>query len=824
MSEEMPSWRSLASAASRSIKGYVAQREPRNVGYSDRNATLTPNSSQQTGPSFRQAWSQWAGQKLRSLGQNDEGSPNGIEKLALFPGWAARKYRTVDVTSQDAQFDIEVFVSGFSSRVSGPGFGTRAGKTFLRLAKKYAALPKLSLNEGPIAENASFVGPDGYSRPINDESFDVSHLPPRPDEITEESELRELEKQFHDMEMDAANAAPSSSSSSQYTKHSSSASISSTSSTSSGAPLSDSIPDSIQKWHANLEARLHPFWSSALGNRTVRLVVFARDPDLFESYKSPPLGSVADDDDAPQGRPVAMKEVQTGTDGSFQAKFRVRWEDMCIHPGAVHVAFGDPGLEHELFVQAQLLPMPSRPPTPSYNPPYASYNNPNSSSSHFARPNVNLAPTVITSISVPLTHSVVRLISDIDDTVKLSGVLQGARALFQNVFVRDLADSVIPGMGDWYTNMWKRGVRFHYVSNGPFELLPVVNEFLQLSHLPPGSVKLRSYAGRSLFNGLLSAPAERKRQGIADVLDSFPDSRFILVGDSGEQDLELYASFARERPEQVLAIFIRDAGGDKSLPLDDPTGENGMFGWDGVTSGMMNGSAASSPVKQLSRDEMQVDGSRTPNQSSTDVLTPRPRSAPRIVTTPRMNSYTDSGSSSSSSSGLASNQAYPYFAPNKSQTYSSSPLRTVPEPSLSMSMSIPTSDEPSSFPTPTIPNSSEYPSLSTSYPPSPSSTHPRLPPNANRYPPLITIPSPARPSRTSSISSNLSTRMSLGSSGTPTQIVSEPERRQADLQMRVYRARMDLPRHVALRVFREPQECFEDAERILDRLRLGKSG
>lgn len=104
MSEEMPSWRSLASAASRSIKGYVAQRDPRKAGYADRNAGFdsnsSPSSSQSPGPGFRQAWSQWAGQKLRSLGQNDEGSPNGIEKLALFPGWAARKYRTVDVTSE----------------------------------------------------------------------------------------------------------------------------------------------------------------------------------------------------------------------------------------------------------------------------------------------------------------------------------------------------------------------------------------------------------------------------------------------------------------------------------------------------------------------------------------------------------------------------------------------------------------------------------------------------------------------------------------------------------------------------------------------------
>ena len=70
-----------------------------------------------------------------------------------------------------------------------------------------------------------------------------------------------------------------------------------------------------------------------------------------------------------------------------------------------------------------------------------------------------------------------------------------------------------------------------------------------------GSVKLKSYTGRSLFNGLLSAPAVRKRAGLTEVLDAFPESKFILVGDSGEQDLELYSAVAAERPGQVLAVF-----------------------------------------------------------------------------------------------------------------------------------------------------------------------------------------------------------------------------------------------------------------------------
>lgn len=45
---------------------------------------------------------------------------------------------------------------------------------------------------------------------------------------------------------------------------------------------------------------------------------------------------------------------------------------------------------------------------------------------------------------------------------------------------------------------------------------------------------------------------------MVEVLDAFPESTFILIGDSGEQDLEVYSSVARERPNQVRGIFIRD--------------------------------------------------------------------------------------------------------------------------------------------------------------------------------------------------------------------------------------------------------------------------
>ncbi|KAI1793481.1 hypothetical protein LXA43DRAFT_1073156 [Ganoderma leucocontextum] len=568
-SEEMaPSWRSLASAASRSIKGYIAQQRELKQGYPSSRGIIPPGAE----AAKRQSWSQWAGQKLRR-GSQGEYDATG-DRLSLFPGWAARRYREPPQDSgDDTPFDVDVFVSGYASKLTGVGFNTRAGRTFLRLAKSFAALPKLPNT--------------GLSKSTEDLLAGAS-LPPLPDEITEESEMLLLEDKLRRLQQDA-NSIDST------TPSLDARSVSPTDSFASRAPSVTSLyaPNvthgeaqasgpinpgtsiELRRWHANLEARLHPFWSSVLSNRTIRVSLYAADPSLYdpEDVHTDESSSSSQGSVAPERQPILTREVITAVDGSFQVKLSVPWERMCVHPGALHIAFGGAELEQEVFVVAELL----GPPSPGPSTPTAQYQlQQPRQHRQFGSP-----VSTATAISVPLTYSSVRVISDIDDTVKLSGILAGARAVFRNVFVKDLRDSVIRGMGEWYTGMWKRGVRFHYVSNGPFELLPVVNDFLQLSQLPPGSVRLRSYGGRTLFNGLLSAPAVRKRSAVVDILNHFPDARFLLVGDSGEQDLELYAEIARERPEQILAIFIRDAsvrGDDSVRPLDDPTGAE-AFRW-----------------------------------------------------------------------------------------------------------------------------------------------------------------------------------------------------------------------------------------------------
>ncbi|KAJ7693313.1 hypothetical protein B0H17DRAFT_1059716 [Mycena rosella] len=681
MSKDMP-WKPTLSSASSStsrisaVKGYISQRDFKNV----------PSALQRGvgADGEKQSWKQWAGEKISAGIRAGQGGGGGgsrdSERIALFPGWAARRHRLdEDGRAQDA-FDIDIFVSGFASSHRPPELASRSQRAFMRLAKGFAALPKLDGSP-----------PEPQVTRSTEELLSSIKLPPRPTEITEDFEVEALERQF------------------QRINAGSQASIDDADADSiddQEPPIvaSSTLPPDVRRLHKNLETRIQPFWSSVLSSRTVRLQLFASA--LKRDDAARPRHNSAEEQDAVEHGPVTSRDVTTGIDGSFQARIRVSWEDMCHHPGALHIAFGDPAVEHELLVTAILL-------APPFAPPRA-------------------APETRT-LHVTLTNCPVRVISDIDDTVKLADVLSGARVIFHNVFVKEYKDIVIPGMGEWYTGMWRRGVRFHYVSNGPFELLPVLADFFQVSQLPPGSIKLRSYAGRSLFSGLLSAPAARKRAGVQEILQSFPESRFFLIGDSGEQDLELYTEFARERPEQILGVFIRDVESESGDAIEDPTG------WKAV--------GASSPLN----------GEQWPRRSwSVSTAASRP-------TTPAYNMPVDP------------HQEY----------FSATPLSAEPEPISEMSAT-PT-------PRPLTPASA-----------APGGRFPPLTPSGGRFPPAASL--------RSNVAASIRSSTSTGSA----QRVSEAERKRGELQLRVWRARTQMPGHVPLRVFRNPGECVE-AEEILGR-------
>ncbi|KAL1644537.1 hypothetical protein SLS61_008805 [Didymella pomorum] len=163
----------------------------------------------------------------------------------------------------------------------------------------------------------------------------------------------------------------------------------------------------------------------------------------------------------------------------------------------------------------------------------------------------------------------ISVISDIDDTIKHSAISSGAREIFRNVFIRDLGDLTIDGVKEWYNDMSKMGVKFHYVSNSPWQLYPVISTYFNMAGLPPGSFHLKQYSG--MMQGIFEPVAERKKVTLDKISRDFPERRFILIGDSGEADLEVYTDFVLENPGRVAAVFIRDVTTTETGGFFDPS-------------------------------------------------------------------------------------------------------------------------------------------------------------------------------------------------------------------------------------------------------------
>lgn len=128
----------------------------------------------------------------------------------------------------------------------------------------------------------------------------------------------------------------------------------------------------------------------------------------------------------------------------------------------------------------------------------------------------------------------VSVISDIDDTIKITDILDGKDAILKNTFFSTARE--VPHMSEVYRSWAAQGAHFHYVSNSPWQVFPALDEFLKNHHFPKGSMHLRAVSTQQLIRGKAGS---HKIQTITKILKDFPSRKFILVGDSGEIDPEV---------------------------------------------------------------------------------------------------------------------------------------------------------------------------------------------------------------------------------------------------------------------------------------------
>ncbi len=95
-----------------------------------------------------------------------------------------------------------------------------------------------------------------------------------------------------------------------------------------------------------------------------------------------------------------------------------------------------------------------------------------------------------------------------------------------------------------------------YVSKSPWNLYEILTEFLEINHMPKRPLLLRDFG--IPFRRIPIAFKGFKYRKIKKILKAYPDMSFVLIGDSGEKDADIYIQLAKDYPDRVRAIYIRD--------------------------------------------------------------------------------------------------------------------------------------------------------------------------------------------------------------------------------------------------------------------------
>lgn len=166
-------------------------------------------------------------------------------------------------------------------------------------------------------------------------------------------------------------------------------------------------------------------------------------------------------------------------------------------------------------------------------------------------------------VYVPPENAQRVIISDIDDTVMYTGVVNKVMMMWR-LFVQGPRSRVaFPGVASLYRALYHGPSQNQfnpmlYVSRAPWGIYEVLEEFFRLHRIPVGPVLFLREWGISLQRPFPRRAEDHKLVLIRDMLSLYSDLPFVLIGDSGQHDPEVYTQVVREHPGRVIAVYIRN--------------------------------------------------------------------------------------------------------------------------------------------------------------------------------------------------------------------------------------------------------------------------
>jgi phosphatidate phosphatase APP1 len=173
--------------------------------------------------------------------------------------------------------------------------------------------------------------------------------------------------------------------------------------------------------------------------------------------------------------------------------------------------------------------------------------------------------TVEASVFIVDPTVTVGLISDVDDTVMVTALPRPFLAAWNTFVLDEHARRPVPGMAVLYERLTRSnpGIPVFYLSTGAWNVAPTLTRFLSRNLYPTGPLLLTDWG--PTHDRWFRSGRNHKVDTLKRLSREFPDMRWLLVGDDGQHDEEIYGQFAASHPDNVQAVAIRQLSNSEAV-------------------------------------------------------------------------------------------------------------------------------------------------------------------------------------------------------------------------------------------------------------------
>jgi phosphatidate phosphatase APP1 len=173
--------------------------------------------------------------------------------------------------------------------------------------------------------------------------------------------------------------------------------------------------------------------------------------------------------------------------------------------------------------------------------------------------------SVEASIMVVDPDATLGVISDVDDTVMVTALPRPFLAAWNTFVLDEHARVPTPGMAVLLERLSSGHTEAPviYLSTGAWNVAPTLGRFLSRNLYPAGPLLLTDWG--PTHDRWFRSGREHKRSNLRRLATEFPKIRWILIGDDGQHDEEIYAEFALEHPQSVAGIAIRQLSASEAV-------------------------------------------------------------------------------------------------------------------------------------------------------------------------------------------------------------------------------------------------------------------